>query len=454
MKIRFWQKTYILTLLLFLVCLYTGIFSLAFYTYNRSVENAEDVCRTEQSYIAMSFERDYTDLTSSGNGSSPSLLMQSYGQHYVKQRIMLNFSENGGRVYSSFTDLADQPAAGTVRHVRIGGSRHILITTEICDGKYTLIYGRDASELDGEFKSLMITYTVVAAGVSAFLAVALLFVLKKLSAPLDRLRATTEQISDGDMTVTADESGKDEISVLAASFNRMVGTIKKQMDELSVDAERKQTLVDNMAHEMRTPLTSIRGYAEYIEKAAVPEEEKDDAARRIISETDRLRKISERLLDTAFLRENTVGSEPVDIPLLLADIKEKLSQKAAERGVSINVIPTASVVRGDEILLSMLFYNLTENAVKACDAGGAVTLSCGGNEACVADNGKGMTAGQLAHITEPFYRTDKSRSRAEGGAGLGLALCRQIVDSHGARMRFESKPGHGTKVFLNFTTPR
>ena len=92
-----------------------------------------------------------------------------------------------------------------------------------------------------------------------------------------------------------------------------------------------------MAHEMRTPLTSIRGYAEYIEKAAVPEEERNDAAKRIVSETDRLRKISERLLDTAFMRENTIKIESVDLAKLLDDIKEKLSQKAKKCNVTVNI---------------------------------------------------------------------------------------------------------------------
>ena len=100
----------------------------------------------------------------------------------------------------------------------------------------------------------------------------------------------------------------------------------------------------------------------------------------------------------------------------------------------------------------MLIYNLTENAVKACEKGGKVKLSCFDDTIVVEDNGKGMTEEQLLHITEPFYRTDKSRSRAEGGAGLGLALCKQIVNTHNAEMIFESERGLGTKIFIHFTT--
>ena len=98
----------------------------------------------------------------------------------------------------------------------------------------------------------------------------------------------------------------------------------------------------------------------------------------------------------------------------------------------------------------MMFYNIIENGIKACEDGGRVTISSADNRVIIEDNGKGMTEEQLKHITEPFYRTDKSRSRAEGGAGLGLALCKQIATTHQAELKFESKPQKGTKVIVSF----
>ncbi|HPE94938.1 MAG TPA: HAMP domain-containing sensor histidine kinase [Bacillota bacterium] len=448
MKMRFWQKTYILTLTLFLACLYTGLFVLAYYTYERSSENTKNACVAEQSYIVMSFERDYEDITDS---YSPSILMQSYVAHYGARGILLAFFEDGSAVCSGFKNTIVQENSGIVKTLRIDGEKYVVIHGTAAD-KYGFVYARYAGDLDDEFRSLIITYALVAAGVSVLLAVILLFILKKLSLPLEKLKSTTETIAGGDMTVAADETGNDEFSALAKSFNKMVGKVRCQMNELADDAHLKQRLVDNMAHEMRTPLTSIRGYAEYIEKAAVPDEEKNDAAGRIVTETDRLRKISEKILDTAFLRETAIERKKVDLCEVLQDTSEKLSQKAKARGITITVNAADSVVEGDVTLLSMLFCNLVENAIKACADGGNITLSYSGQTACVADDGKGMTPEQLTHITEPFYRTDKSRSRVEGGAGLGLALCSQIADSHSAKLRFESEVGKGTKVFIDFTT--
>jgi signal transduction histidine kinase len=211
-------------------------------------------------------------------------------------------------------------------------------------------------------------------------------------------------------------------------------------------------LVDNMAHELRTPLTVIRGYADYLERAAVSEEERFAAARYIISEAERLTKMSEILLDTAYIRENPPEMSEVELDEVLRGTVERLSAKARERAVELVCETEEATVRGNALLLSMLFDNLADNALKACAAGGRVVMKCSAGRASVEDNGKGMSADELAHVTEPFYRTDKSRSRSEGGVGLGLALCRNIVEAHGANLRFESEKGKGTKIFLDFTT--
>ncbi len=458
MKMRFWQKTYIFTLALFLLCLNLGILSLTVYTYRKNVDATETAVTAEQYYVAMSFERDFEDMTEAHSYSSPSLLMQSFGTYYRGKGLYLAFEENGEAVYSNFTDDFDI-GKNVLMHTNLGGKRHIVISSEICGGKYVMIFAKNVESLDLEFKSLMIAYVLTAVGVSLLLAVCLYFILKKLSEPLEKLRGTTEAIEAGDFSARVEEQGNDEFTLVAKSFNLMLVKINEQMAALEseaeakmLEAERKQMLVDNMAHELRTPLTSIHGYAEYIEKANTTEERRLIAAKYIMSEAERLQKISEILLDGAFIRGNEIEMRDTDLGAVLSDIYEKLQMKAERSQVEITCDASPMTVRGNETLLSMLFYNLTENAIKACSVGGSVKISCSGCQAIVEDNGKGMTEEQLAHITEPFYRTDKSRSRAEGGAGLGLALCKQIVETHGAEMRFESEMQKGTKVFVTFTS--
>lgn len=448
---RFWHKTFLLTLVLFLLCLNAGIFSLAYYTYQKNVSAVEDACRAENDYIARSFERDYFDVIIAGKGTDPVLLMRSYGTHYLSQGIRLAFYEGDVCLYTSFEEGTALPAAGSMTQIKPDGVRHVAIGS-VVNNRYRFVYAKAVGSLDEDYHSLMITFAFISLGVSLFFALCLYFVLKKLSVPLEKLRRTTETIAAGDLSITADESGSDEVSMLAKSFNAMVGKLKEHMDALELDAYRKQMLVDNMAHELRTPLTGIYGYAEYLEKAAVTEEERIDAAGCILSEAARLQRISEKILDTAYIRHNEIPKVKVDLAGLLKDTAGRLEGRSKKCGVSLIVAASNSIVEGDETLLSMLLYNLTENAIKACVGGGIVTLVCENRTMTVTDNGKGMTEEQLSHITEPFYRTDRSRARAEGGAGLGLALCKTIADAHGAEMVFSSEPGKGTTVKVIFIT--
>lgn len=448
---RFWQKTYIFTLILFLLCLNGGIMSLAVYTYRQNVEATEATVTAEQYYISRSFERDHTDLMSAGGNTSPTLLMQSYGNHYKSKGIFFAFEKEGKQLYSNFSEPFSVND-NTLVHKKLDGKRYVFITSTLCDGEYRFVFAKNVEQFDEEFSSLMFVYSLTALAVSALLALCLFFILKRLSVPLDKLRNATEKIEGGDFSVTVEEQGKDEFSLLAKSFNSMLDKINEQMTALETDAEKKQMLVDNMAHELRTPLTSIQGYAEYLEKAAVTEENRILAAKYIISESARLKRISDILLDTAYIRGNTVVTSSVDLADVLNDTADRLRPKAKNCGVTLLTATESTVVNGDGTLLSMLFYNLTENAVKACDEGGVVKLCCTDKTVTVKDNGKGMTPEQLSHITEPFYRTDRSRSRAEGGAGLGLALCKQIALSHNASISFESRLGEGTEITVSFTS--
>ncbi len=462
MKIRFWHKTYLWTLALFLLCLNAGILSLAVYTHQKNVETASVSAASQYQYIVGSFETDYDVLMQNG-GASPSLLVQTYGAHYRGKGVLLSFVTDGKTVYSDFSALPNVKNE-TLMFAEIDGKRHVVISSDICEGAYTFVFAKNVSALDDEFRTLMLTYALTGLGVSFFLAVCLFFVLKRLSVPLRNLRDTTERIGQGDFSVSADESGNDEVALLAKSFNSMLDTINGQMAALETDAAQKQMLVDNMAHELRTPLTGILGYAEFLEKANPSEQDRILASKYILSEAKRLVRVSEVLLDSAYIRENAPSMGEVELQSVLADTEKRLRSKADAHGVRLVCETQPMCVTGNETLLSMLFDNLTENAIKACTQGGEVRLSCGGNTASVKDNGKGMSEGQLVHITEPFYRTDTSRSRAEGGAGLGLALCRRIADAHGALLSFDSAPQKGTTasvIFLkkeeneaNFTTRR
>ena len=447
MRLKFWQKTFLLTLTLFLVCLDAGILALTHYTYGETVKAEENACIAQKNALVRSLARDLDTLLSEGAGASVRLLLESYGTQYADQEIKLAVSKDGETVYSSFDAQTDHQTDALV-HRMIGKKRYVLIESAVGTDGYRLVFGKDVSTLDKTFERMAWVFTLTAAGVSALLAVCLFLVLGRLSAPLERLKQASDCIAAGDFSVDVSEKGKDEVAALARSFHFMIGKLHAQMQALENEAVQKQMLVDNMAHELRTPLTGIKGYAEFIEKAAADEEVKLEAAQCISAEASRLQSISEKMLDHAFLREGTITKSETDLQKLLAETADRLRHKAEKNGVKLILQTEPTVISADRILVSMLIDNLTENAVKS--GATEVYLSCGGGAFSVSDNGRGMTEEQLSHITEPFYRTDKSRSRAEGGAGLGLTLCKQIAESHGTKLCFASETGKGTVVTVRF----
>ncbi|MBR4053959.1 MAG: HAMP domain-containing histidine kinase [Clostridia bacterium] len=434
---KFWQKTYLFTLILVLLCQGGGIFALARYTYGGMTNAEENACRAQFVYLSRLLEAALEGVDPA-EGEEQYLWqnLDVFGKHYGKSGIRLAVYAGEKPVYSSFpSDVPYQ--RDTFLQTYLGGVRYFLAEGPLEEAPYRVVLGKDISNLDDTFRSLTRTFLLISALVSLLLAVSLYWLLKRLTTPLGALQETAEAIAGGELSLRAKETGGDEFAKLAKSFNDMV-------EKLREEAEAKQMLVDNMAHELRTPLTGIKGYGDFLLRAAASEEVKLEAARCIVAEAERLEKISRTLLDTAYLRAEGITLQAVEADVLLGETAERFG----ERGVEIALEASPCPVLGDPLLLSLLFDNLTDNAVKS--GATRVTLSCREGEVSVTDDGRGMTVEQLAHITRPFYRTDKSRSRGEGGTGLGLALCKQIALCHGAKLSFTSAPGEGTAVRVAF----
>lgn len=449
---KFREKTYLITLVLFLVFLNTGIFSLTFYTYRRSVDSAKEVCYAEEHVIAEAFGNDTEYLS---REESLLRVMSSYGDFYAQKKIYIAFVQDGETLYSSLPEGVSVPEAGYAKDQRISGERYFTITEEIAEGRFIFTYAKDLRYLDKDFRGLAMIYVPTSLLASTFLALCLFLVLRRLASPLERLHIVAGEIADGNFAVRADERGKDEFSALAKDFNRIAEHVEEHIQKLEENARLKQRMLDDLAHEMRTPLTSIRGYAEFLQIANIPKAEQWEAAEYIISEAERLKQIGERLLDEAFIRENGICRQNADLSEAVSTAVKALHVKAKQAGVTLLSETEQLVTECDPLLLGMLMTNLTDNAVKACSSvpHGEVTVGCKTDESgrpllFVRDNGIGMTQDQLARITEPFYRTDKSRSRSEGGTGLGLSLCAQIVAAHDGTLEFTSAPGQGTTALV------
>ena len=271
-----------------------------------------------------------------------------------------------------------------------------------------------------------------------------------LTQPLSALSMASRRFAAGDYAYRARITGQDEVGVLTRDFNAMAEKIEKNINDITDAAARQESFMGNFAHEMKNPMTSIIGYAELIRSRVLTESEQMDAANYIFSEGKRLESLSLKLLDILVLKKKEVELIPSRPAQIVGSMVHHLERVYAEQGIILQCRCEEGECLLEPDLVRSLLVNILDNARKAMDMGGNIYIvSQMLDDGCVIrilDTGRGIPETELAHITEAFYRVDKSRSRAQGGVGLGLALCSEIVRLHNGDMRFESREGNGTCV--------
>lgn len=353
----------------------------------------------------------------------------------------------------SFPEHPLSDERGTVNVIRdTGDRRHILIRGMIDAGreKLTLDISYDISAIYEQRARQIVTYrrvftatVLVGAGLSWALAY-------WLTRPLASLSAASKRFAGGDLAYRAPVRSKDEIGALAGDFNRMAETLESNIRELQDVNRRQEDFMGSFAHEMKNPMTAIIGYAELIRGQMLSENEQMDAANYIFSEGKRLESLSFKLLDLLVMKKETLDLKPVSPAQLIGSMAEHLKPIYMEKGIVLQYKCEPGLCLMEPDLIKSLLVNLMDNARKAMEDGGNLYLSSEmTDEGCVirvADTGRGIPEEKIAHLTEAFYRVDKSRSRAQGGVGLGLSLCSEIVRLHKGTLQFESRVGNGTCV--------
>lgn len=279
---------------------------------------------------------------------------------------------------------------------------------------------------------------------------ALLILLSALlTGPLNKMSGAARRMAEGNYGDRLSLKSQDEIGELAGSFNRMADAVEEKIDELAKAAQAKEDFVANFAHELKTPLTSIIGYADTIYQKELSREETRRASWHIWNEGMRLEALSLKLMDLIVLGREDLLLTELPGEELLQDLKEGLLPLFWEKQVDFQLQAERAYVLADYDLLKTLLINLTDNSIKA----GATRIELQGQVKeeksyliSVRDNGCGIEPEELSRVTEAFYMADKARSRKQHGAGLGLALADRIAELHGDRLHFESRKGEGTVV--------
>ncbi|MDO7905647.1 HAMP domain-containing sensor histidine kinase [Paenibacillus sp. JX-17] len=281
-------------------------------------------------------------------------------------------------------------------------------------------------------------------------------VLRRTLVPLSNMVDQVKQIDAGSLAERLPVSqGQQEVDRLALSFNGMLERLEAAFEAERESKEQMKRFVSDASHELRTPLTSIHGFIEVLQRGAAANAEQLSAALKSMhGESLRINKLVEDLLLLTKLDQAPqLHMEDVRLDSLVRDMQPQLEMLAQQREVQIDV--TAELhVRADVHKIKQVLLNLFHNAVQHTDpVQGRIVLSLyavrGAAELSVKDNGTGIELEHLSHIFERFYRTASSRSRKQGGAGLGLAITKSIVESHGGDIRVDSLVGQGTRFTIS-----
>ena len=279
-------------------------------------------------------------------------------------------------------------------------------------------------------------------------------VIKKTLVPLSNIVSTMEKIDAGNLDERLPvEQGQKEIDSLAVSFNGMLERLEASFKAEKEAKEQMRRLVADASHELRTPLTSIHGFLEVLLRGAMNQPDKlQKSLSSMYAESERMKKLIQDLLLLAKLdRSPNLEKEEKDLGGLLLEMEPQLKMLAEERQVSLIIPPEkAVIIHMDVDKIKQVILNLFLNAVQHTDPEkGLIQISLTeveqGVELSVLDNGPGIAPEHLPHLFERFYRSDSSRTRKYGGAGLGLAITQSLVELHDGTIRVESTVGEGSK---------
>jgi signal transduction histidine kinase len=445
-------KTFIATYLLFLCVLFTSVGIVSVYLNNSQMNMLREKSVSQFQTITSSLGRDIAALYSrSATLPAPNFytavdnLISGYVRYYSRHNVHLSVAD------LTLSGQPDVPEQSEVSFVNLGDGHFINIIGLLPEpfGNLQLNYNLDITENIADMRNIQNILMISAVAFSVIAGIALHFILASIFRPLHVVAKVSREIADGQFGERININGKNEIAQVAFDFNKMAERIDRQIMFLEAEAINKQQFVDNFAHEIRTPLTSIYGYAEYLQKASLDEDEIIESAEYIMSEASHMKKIANSLLELATLRDYVPVKNEVSISGLFDDMTKIFK-------IPFDCRVRADTVLGQEDLLKSLLTNLCSNAMKA----GATKIILESEQydnrtsISVADNGCGIPKESLPKIMEPFYRVDKSRSREHGGTGLGMALCRQIAEAHDAEIFIKSAVGAGTIVEIIFTTSK
>lgn len=357
-------------------------------------------------------------------------------------------------------DLADDGTITTVDAVEDDGPRYRAVALSTNDGGRVVV-ALSLADVDDTLREARRIQLIVGIGAIGLVGVLCLVLIRRAFAPIDGMIATAGRIADGDLAERTDvDDAESEVGRLGTALNRMLDRIESAVDETTRSEERMRRFVADASHDLRTPLTSVRGYADLYRQGA------DDPAsvalgmERIEAEATRMSRLVDDLMTLARLdQRREPANAPVDLGRLVGEAIDAVRVTDGERTYDFDVeVDGATTVDGDADQLRQVFDNLLANAHSHTPTGTEVRADVrsepGSVVVDIVDDGPGIRAEDRARAFDRFWRSARADEHVGDGAGLGLSIVQSIVDAHGGTVRLDEAPSGGVRFTLRFPAGR
>lgn len=466
---KIWEKIYLIVMVVFLTVV--GITNALVFrsSYQNSVEAIENAGILGWKRIAVALSEDLNELE---KGSEEEWdLFQNYVSVYGtdvqafeiwEQDILLyrsgfgtqaTFSSQEEKLESEFQKIQQKEKEGQISVIEKDGEKYTCTSGILQGTDYHFVIYEKVTDVLQVWKDELVFFVLLELVVALVMALLLYIIMRRFLRPLTEISQATARIASGNYEHRIMCKGKDELSLLAADINMMSEKVQEYVAEKEQEAEKKQEFIDALSHELRTPLTSVKGYAQLVQNASLSEEKRQEYMTDIVQEAERMMAISETLRDVILMRQDNIDKKPIKLSDLEPELRRYMRIQPEVEKIDFVVQASEGTIEANSVLLEELLYNLLRNSIRACDGNGKIVVTLSEKEMVVEDNGIGMTEETMTHIFEPFYREDKARSRKSGGSGLGMYLCKQIIEKHNWQIEIQSEKGKGTKIRIyNFFT--
>ncbi len=353
--------------------------------------------------------------------------------------------------FAADNELLDQTDESTKTYRIIEWNGHYYVQTGVTvntlDRELYLETMRDVSEVFRERAVGFSLYRRVTLLILFAGTVIMYLISSWLTKPIRLLTKATKRMAEGDYSYRAVQVSRDELGQLTRDYNVMANALEENIGKLEGEIQAREDFVAAFAHELKTPLTAIIGYADMLRSHKLDEEKSFLSANYIYTEGKRLEAMSFRLLDLIVTRRGEAEFQTVPARSVFSYLEEMFGNET-ERKIVCRYEDAGLWMEGN--LIKTVLVNLIDNACKASEDGGLVEVEGSREEAgyrfSVRDYGVGIPAEEQHKVTRAFYMVDKSRARSKNGAGLGLALCAEILKLHGSVLEIESEAGRGSRI--------